>query len=57
MDLKYKNNTSFCKSQLLPGCPMRDIVEQIVAGTGQAGDDGHCHVTDHQYVGHRTVDF
>ena len=57
MDLKYKNNTSFCKSQVLSGCPMQDIVEQIVAGTGQAGDDSHCHVTDHQYVSHRTVDF
>ena len=56
MDLKYKNNTSFCKSQVLSGCPMQDRL-QIVAGTGQAGDDGHCHVTDHQYVSHRTGDF
>ena len=28
MVLKYKNNTSFCKSQVLPGCPMQDLVEQ-----------------------------
>ena len=55
MDLKYKNNTSFCKSNVLPGCPLQDIVEQIIAVTGQAGDGSHDHAVDLQYVSHRTA--